>query len=80
ADGATPNGDSVPQYATFNLSLVQSFKDLFQVPFLKRTQLRLDVTNLFDRTYLLRDGSGIGVGAPQYGLRRTILTGIDQRF
>ncbi|MBF0858932.1 TonB-dependent receptor [Gluconobacter sp. LMG 31484] len=80
ADGATPNGASVPQYATFNLSLVQSFKDLFQVPFLKRTQLRLDVTNLFDRTYLLRDGSGIGVGAPQYGLRRTILTGIDQRF
>jgi len=80
ADGATPNGASVPQYATFNLSLVQSFKDLFHVQFLKQTQVRLDVTNLFDKTYLLRDGSGIGVGAPQYGLRRTILTGIDQRF
>ena len=80
SDGATPNGASVPQYVTFNLSLVQSFKDLFQIPFLKRTQVRLDVTNLFDRRYELRDGSGIGVGAPQYGLRRTILTGISQRF
>ncbi|QOF95550.1 TonB-dependent receptor [Novacetimonas hansenii] len=80
ADGATPNGAKVPQYVTFNLSLVQSFQDLFQVGFLKRTQLRLDVINLFDRRYELRDGSGIGVGAPQYGLRRTILTGLSQRF
>ncbi|WP_246091514.1 TonB-dependent receptor [Swingsia samuiensis] len=80
ADGAVPNGASVPQYATFNLALVQSFKDLFHVSFLKQTQLRLDVTNLFDKTYMLRSGSGIGVGAPQYGLRRTILTGISQSF
>ncbi|NHO33856.1 TonB-dependent receptor [Acetobacter sp. LMG 1636] len=79
-DGATPNGASVPQYATFNLSVVQSFNDLLHVSFLKRTQLRLDVTNLFDKRYELRDGSGIGVGAPQYGLRRTILTGISQQF
>ncbi|ACI51235.1 TonB-dependent receptor [Gluconacetobacter diazotrophicus PA1 5] len=80
ADGDVPNGVKLPQYVTFNLSLVQSFQDLFHVPFLKRTQLRLDVINLFDRTYELRDGTGIGVGAPQYGLRRTILTGISQRF
>ncbi|MBM9403707.1 TonB-dependent receptor [Gluconacetobacter azotocaptans] len=80
ADSDIPNGAKLPQYVTFNLSLVQSFRDLFHVPFLKRTQLRLDVTNLFDRTYELRDGSGIGVGAPQYGLRRTILTGISQQF
>ncbi|GBR45305.1 TonB-dependent receptor [Neokomagataea thailandica] len=80
ADGVVPNGASVPQYATFNLSFVQSFQNLFHSRFFKTTQLRLDVTNLFDRTYLLRDGSGIGVGAPQYGLRRTILTGIEQRF
>ncbi|EHH69679.1 TonB-dependent receptor [Gluconobacter morbifer] len=26
ADGLVPNGDSVPQYATFNLAIVQSFK------------------------------------------------------
>jgi len=80
ADSAIPNGRSVPIYATFNMALVQSFQDLFHVPFLKRTQLRLDVINLFDKRYELRDGSGIGVGAPQWGLRRTIMTGISQRF
>ncbi|OUJ16283.1 TonB-dependent receptor [Acetobacter sp. DsW_063] len=80
ADSNIPNGRSVPIYATFNMSVVQSFQDLFRIPFLKRTQLRLDVINLFDKRYELRDGSGIGVGAPQYGLRRTILTGISQRF
>ncbi|GBQ26005.1 TonB-dependent outer membrane receptor [Acetobacter estunensis NRIC 0472] len=79
-DGATPNGASVPQYATFNLGIVQSFENLFHTPWLKRTELRLDVTNLFDKRYMLRSGDGIGVGAPQYGLRRTILTGISQRF
>ncbi|CAI9120139.1 TonB-dependent receptor [Brytella acorum] len=80
ADGATPNGASVPKYATFNFAAVQAFKDLFHIPFLKRTELRLDVINLFDKAYEIRSGSGIGVGAPQYGLRRTILTGISQRF
>ncbi|GEK99644.1 hypothetical protein AME01nite_21430 [Acidomonas methanolica NBRC 104435] len=79
-DSDIPNGASIPQYETFNLALVQSFRDLFHVPFLKRTQFRLDVTNLFDKRYELRSGTGIGVGAPQYGLRRTILTGISQRF
>ncbi|MCE0742917.1 TonB-dependent receptor [Acetobacter sicerae] len=79
-DSVIPNGASVPQYVTFNLGLVQSFDNLFHTSFLKRTELRLDVTNLFDRRYMLRSGSGIGVGAPQYGLRRTILTGISQRF
>ncbi|GBQ32647.1 TonB-dependent outer membrane receptor [Gluconacetobacter sacchari DSM 12717] len=79
-DSDIPNGGVVPQYETFNLSAVQSFRDLFHIPFLKRTQLRLDVINLFDKRYELRSGTGIGVGAPQYGLRRTILTGIDQRF
>jgi len=80
ADGDVPNGLSLPQYVTFNLSAVQSLRDLFHVPYLKRTQVRFDVMNLFDRRYELRDGSGIGVGAPQYGLRRTILVGLSQRF
>ncbi|WP_259654514.1 TonB-dependent receptor [Gluconacetobacter dulcium] len=79
-DSDIPNGGVIPQYETFNLSAVQSFQDLFHIPFLKRTQLRLDVINLFDKRYELRSGTGIGVGAPQYGLRRTILTGIEQRF
>jgi len=50
------------------------------VGLLHNTQLRLDVINLFDRTYEIRDSTGVGVGAPQYGLHRTILAGIAQRF
>ncbi len=36
--------------------------------------------NLLDRKYDIRDGTGVGVGAPQFGLRRTILAGLAQRF
>ncbi|KON64977.1 hypothetical protein KOEU_16260 [Komagataeibacter europaeus] len=79
-DSDVPNGGVIPQYATFNMSVVQSFRDLFHSRFLRTTQLRLDVTNLFDHPYMLRSGTGVGVGAPQYGLRRTILTGISQSF
>ena len=41
----------------------------------------MDVINLLDRRYELRDGAGmVGVGAPQHGLRRAILAGLTQRF
>ena len=33
-------------------------------------KIRFDIVNLFDEIYELRDGSGIGVGAPQFGQRR----------
>ncbi|MXV45016.1 TonB-dependent receptor [Saccharibacter sp. 17.LH.SD] len=71
-----PNGASVPNYVTFNLSLVQTLKGISWLGN-GRTQFRVDVINLFDKRYMLRDGSGIGVGAPQYGLRRTIMGGIS---
>lgn len=76
ADGTVPNGRALPGYYTVNLSAVQTL----DVGFGRGTQLRLDVLNLLDRTYEIRDGTGIGVGAPQYGLRRTILGGLLQRF
>jgi len=33
-------------------------------------KIRFDVVNILDTIYQLRDGSGIGVGAPQFGQRR----------
>jgi outer membrane receptor protein involved in Fe transport len=42
--------------------------------------LRLDVINLFDEIYEIRNGTGVGVGAPQFGPRRIILAGLTQRF
>jgi hypothetical protein len=38
------------------------------------------VLNAGDTIYEIRNGTGVSVGAPQYGLRRTILAGITQRF
>ena len=53
-------------YETFNLSLQRRIK------LTEKTSVvvRFDVVNLLDKIYELRDGSGIGVGAPQFGQRR----------
>jgi outer membrane receptor protein involved in Fe transport len=40
----------------------------------------LDIINLFDRKYEIRDGTGVGVGAPQYGARRGFFGGITKTF
>jgi outer membrane receptor protein involved in Fe transport len=60
------NTKSVPDYGTVNLSLQRSFK----VSQLGTFKIRFDVVNLLDEVYELRDGSGIGVGAPQFSQRR----------
>ena len=73
---SVPNGKALPGYYTFNLSAVQTIK----TGYAGRTQLRLDVINLLDQVYEIRNGTGVGVGAPQFGLRRTILAGIAQTF
>ena len=67
-----PNGAALPTYGVVNLSVVQKLAT--------RTELRLDVLNVADNIYQIRNGTGIGVGAPQFGLRRTILAGVTQRF
>ena len=67
-----PNGVALPTYATVNLSAIQQLRP--------GTQLRLDFLNLADATYQIRNGTGVGVGASQYGIRRTILAGLTQRF
>jgi outer membrane cobalamin receptor len=76
ADGAVPNGRALPGYYTINLSAVQQLKTYLW----RGTELRLDALNILDRKYEIRDGTGVGVGAPQFGLRRTLLAGITQKF
>ena len=71
-----PNGKALPGYYTFNLSAVQTIR----TGYVGQTQLRLDIINLLDQKYEIRNGTGVGVGAPQFGLRRTILAGLAQRF
>jgi len=66
ADGSNiPNGGTVPAYYSINCGAEQSFK-LENKQMLKA---RLDIVNLTDNSYELRNGSGVGVNAPQYGAR-----------
>ncbi len=67
-----PNGLALPTYGQVNISIVQKLPT--------QTELRLDVLNVGDTVYEIRNGTGVGVGAPQYGIRRTILAGVTQRF
>ena len=53
-------------YETFNVSLSRRIKITAKTAL----NIRFDVVNIFDKIYELRDGSGIGVGAPQFGQRR----------
>jgi outer membrane receptor protein involved in Fe transport len=76
-DGSSiPNGRSLPTYAVVNLSASQKLS----IEGTRGATARLDVLNLLDTAYELRDGTGIGVGAPQFGLRRTFLVTLAQRF
>jgi outer membrane receptor protein involved in Fe transport len=72
----TPNDVSLPNYAVVNASLVQKIP----IRLGKGTQVRFDVINLFDNQYQIRNGLGVGVGAPQFGQRRTFLVGLTQKF
>ncbi|HZZ36456.1 MAG TPA: TonB-dependent receptor, partial [Caulobacteraceae bacterium] len=76
ADGAVPNGGHVPGYVQFNLASVYTL-DLGAAGPL---DLRFDIVNLFDEQYLIRDGSGVGVGAPQWGPRRGFFVGLSKSF
>jgi TonB dependent receptor-like, beta-barrel len=60
------NSRKLPAYETINASLQRRIKITEKTSVV----LRFDVVNLLDKIYELRDGSGIGVGAPQFGQRR----------
>jgi outer membrane receptor protein involved in Fe transport len=70
------NTDHVAPYATANLGISREVK----MPDGKPITLRFDVVNVLDTVYELRDGSGIGVFAPQYGMRRGYFVGISKKL
>ena len=72
-----PNGSTVPSYTQVNLGVAHDFNFVSAT---KPTTLRFDVVNAFDSIYVIRDGSGIGVFAPQYGPRRGFYFGISQKL
>jgi hypothetical protein len=71
-----PNGLALPTYGVVNLSVLQKLDTGVG----RGTELSLDVLNVGDAVYQIRNGTGVGVEAPQFGLRRTVLAGLTQRF
>jgi len=70
------NTGHLPSYVQVNASASRSF----DTSALGKFDLRLSAINLFDRSYELRDGSGIGVGAPQFAPRRTLYLSLSKPF
>jgi outer membrane receptor protein involved in Fe transport len=76
-DGSTiPNGGTVPAHATANLGVEQTFKRSAD----HLWKVRLDVINLADQSYELRDGTGVGVNAAQYGMRRATYGAVSYAY
>ena len=75
ADGNIPNGRKLPSYTTLNLGVEHTIK-------LPHGQLkaRLDMVNVADEVYEIRDGTGVGVGAPQFGMRRGFFGSLSYAF
>ena len=71
------NTDHLPSYTQVNVGISREY---LLPGWTKPTTLRFDVVNLFDRIYEIRDGSGIGVFAPQFGPRRGFFVGISQKL
>ncbi|GAB2580396.1 TonB-dependent receptor [Dyella jejuensis] len=75
-DGLTPNGLSLPYYFQLNLNVSHDFNfDSFG-----KLHTQLALINALDRTYELRSGTGVGVGAPQYGPRRGLFLTLQKDF
>jgi outer membrane receptor protein involved in Fe transport len=71
-----PNGASVPSYFSVGLG----FQETFKIRGKERLKARLDIVNVTDNVYQLRSGTGVGVNAPQYGMRFGIFGGISYVF
>ena len=70
------NIDALAPYAQFNVGLARDF----DMPDHQPVTVRFDVVNVFDTIYQIRNGSGIGVFAPQYGPRRGYFIGIKKKI
>jgi outer membrane receptor protein involved in Fe transport len=70
------NLNTMPAYLQVNASASRDF-DLLAAG---KINLRLSMLNLFDEVYQFSNGSGIGVAASQYGVRRTLYLTASKSF
>jgi len=76
AGDTTPNGASVGQYYSLNFGVAERLR------LTKKQSLvaRLDIVNITDNSYQLRNGTGVGVNAAQYGERRGFFGSLSYLF
>src|SRR6185437_13660776 len=80
-DGSSiPNGAHLPYYRQVNLGVSHTFRDWGLGAQGDYPTLRFDIANAFDTVYEIRNGTGVGVGAPQFGPRRRFFAGISVPF
>jgi outer membrane receptor protein involved in Fe transport len=75
-EGGTPNSDHLPGNSRVNVGVAREVA----APWNGKLGFRLSVINIFDRSYEIRDGTGVGVGAPQFGPRRSIYAAVTASF
>ena len=74
-DGTSiPNGAHLPYYTQANLGA----NHIFHLGDSGTLTARFDVINVFDKRYEIRNGTGVGVGAPQFGPRRGLFFGLSK--
>ena len=71
-----PNGAHLPYYRQVNLGVSHDFTR----EGMAGLAARFDVINAFDQKYQIRNGTGVGVGAPQFGPRRGYFVGVSKSF
>src|SRR5450631_1783185 len=69
-----PNGAHLPYYTQVNTGMSHAFT----IRGAGTLTARFDVINVFDKEYQIRNGTGVGVGAPQYGPRRGVFFGLSK--
>jgi len=71
-----PNDSSNPPYQQLNFGLTH----VFTLPAIGKLEARFDVINVLDNNYILRDGTGVGVFAKQFGPPRGFFGGLKKIF
>jgi outer membrane receptor for ferrienterochelin and colicin len=67
-----------PEYFPVNLGFEHTFRLAGSTK--NTVRLRADVVNVFDESYQIRSGTGVGVEAAQYGERRAFFAGLAYDF
>jgi outer membrane receptor protein involved in Fe transport len=71
-----PNDATNPPYQQLDFGISQRFR----LPVIGQMEARFDVINLLGNDYVLRDGTGVGIFAKQFGPPRGFFGGLKKEF